>query len=206
MRCRRSVCDGWSHSRRRDRRRHHVHGGRADRAASRDRAPWGNGADSRRLRLARSVLLLGALCRHRAPVRSRAGRARGAALARCRADRRGHRVRAVVDRHAGPPLRPRARSASGPRADPRRSVCARPAPRVHRARPALRRHLPRHRKSPAHRRNVARLVPVLLRPRTREERLLRERFGSEYEAYARKVPMLLPRPPGRWVGREGGKT
>lgn len=38
-----------------------------------------------------------------------------------------------------------------------------------------------------------------------EERLLRERFGAEYEAYARKVPMLLPRPSVRWVG-EGGKT
>lgn len=30
-----------------------------------------------------------------------------------------------------------------------------------------------------------------------EERLLRDQFGAEYEAYARKVPMLLPRLLGR---------
>jgi protein-S-isoprenylcysteine O-methyltransferase Ste14 len=30
-----------------------------------------------------------------------------------------------------------------------------------------------------------------------EERLLRERFGAEYEAYARGVPMLVPRLTGR---------
>jgi protein-S-isoprenylcysteine O-methyltransferase Ste14 len=30
-----------------------------------------------------------------------------------------------------------------------------------------------------------------------EERLLRDQFGADYEAYARKVPMLLPRPRGR---------
>jgi protein-S-isoprenylcysteine O-methyltransferase Ste14 len=30
-----------------------------------------------------------------------------------------------------------------------------------------------------------------------EERLLRDQFGADYEAYARKVPMLLPRRPGR---------
>lgn len=30
-----------------------------------------------------------------------------------------------------------------------------------------------------------------------EERLLRGQFGAEYEAYAREVPMLLPRLPGR---------
>ena len=30
-----------------------------------------------------------------------------------------------------------------------------------------------------------------------EERLLRDRFGAEYVAYARRVPMLVPRPRGR---------
>jgi protein-S-isoprenylcysteine O-methyltransferase Ste14 len=30
-----------------------------------------------------------------------------------------------------------------------------------------------------------------------EERLLRDRFGAEYEAYARRVPMLVPRLTGR---------
>jgi protein-S-isoprenylcysteine O-methyltransferase Ste14 len=43
-----------------------------------------------------------------------------------------------------------------------------------------------------------------VRART-EERLLRERFGADYEAYAREVPMLVPRLPARW-GRSGRKT
>lgn len=30
-----------------------------------------------------------------------------------------------------------------------------------------------------------------------EERLLRDRFGADYEAYARRVPMLVPRLTGR---------
>ena len=38
-----------------------------------------------------------------------------------------------------------------------------------------------------------------------EERLLRGQFGADYEAYAREVPMLLPRLSGRGAAERGGK-
>ena len=71
----------------------------------------------------------------------------------------------------------------------------RPASRLHRARAALRRPLPRHRQRAADRweRSSCRIPAFYLRARA-EETLLRERFGAEYEKYAREVPMLVPLP------------